>query len=294
MSERIARELVRELDELLSQIGFFCRVFGRVKAHHSVYAKILKKNYSANRPLEDYVGVRVTAYFADDCDNIQDLIRQKYVVKSETVDPIDKETFRPVRLNMVCQLGGRHSDEVRQTWPGQPVAPTFEVQIRTVLAEGWYEVEHDLRYKAMDDWEGHDAESRHLNGIMATLETADRGMLMLFEGLAHQHYKRGLWDAMLRHRFRLRIAGNLSGIVRSILESDKDLAKALFRVDRQALIGTLMSMAVGGTALPLTADNVCFIALHVAGTANQSWLEYCPELVLQALGLWDQTKTSRL
>ena len=45
------------------------------------------------------------------------------------------------------------------------IEPTFKIQIRTVFSEGWHEVEHDLRYKCKDDWEGCELYSHTLNGI---------------------------------------------------------------------------------------------------------------------------------
>ncbi|MBK7959276.1 MAG: hypothetical protein IPK03_14995 [Bacteroidetes bacterium] len=30
------------------------------------------------------------------------------------------------------------------------VDSTFEVQLRTILSEGWHEIDHDLRYKSIN------------------------------------------------------------------------------------------------------------------------------------------------
>ncbi|WP_202796549.1 hypothetical protein, partial [Thermophagus xiamenensis] len=57
---------------------------------------------------------------------------------------------------------------------------TFEVQLRTILSEGWHEVDHSLRYKCKDDWKDYPDQERLLNGIYAALETNDSTLKSLF------------------------------------------------------------------------------------------------------------------
>ena len=131
---------------------------------------------------------------------------------------------------------------------------TYEIQIRTILSEGWHEVEHDLRYKCKEDWEGLLEDSRHLNGIYATLENAEWSMLTLFERLAHSHYKKQNWNSMLRNKMRIRFTNSsLSDDLISYLNNNPLIAKQLFRVNRGKAISLMLEK---GFAFPLTYDSI--------------------------------------
>ena len=84
------------------------------------------------------------------------------------------------------------------------IEPTYEIQIRTVFSEGWHEVEHDLRYKCKEDWEGCEPYSRALNGVIATLETAEWNMKSLFADMARLNFIHSNYTAMLRNKFHLK------------------------------------------------------------------------------------------
>ncbi len=89
--------------------------------------------------------------------------------------------FSAVRYNIIYELPLELLNGERN-FPGAShlIDSTFELQIRSILSEGWHEVEHDLRYKAKQDWIGNDVESRKLNGIYATLETSEWTMIKNF------------------------------------------------------------------------------------------------------------------
>ena len=144
---------------------------------------------------------------------------------------------------------------------------TFEVtSYRTVLSEGWHEVEHDLRYQCKDDWTDHNDLSRALNGIFASLETADWSMLKLFEELSYRHYKSQEWSQMIRTKFRFRSNFQLSHNVNQVI-SKNQLRKKLYRLDRDDY---LMKVLKQNIDLPVTLDNIVYIC-------NALYLE-CSEL----------------
>lgn len=78
---------------------------------------------------------------------------------------------------------------IKETGYEDLIDNTYEVQIRTILSEGWHEVEHDLRYKCKEEWNEFKEESRLLNGIYATLESSEWSMLTLFDRLSYSQYK---------------------------------------------------------------------------------------------------------
>ena len=136
---------------------------------------------------------------------------------------------------------------------------TYEVQLRTVLSEGWHEIEHDLRYKTINEswWKKCEDESRMLNGIYATLETSERAMHQIFSTIAYKNYKYGDWSAMLRNHLRIHtLDGTISDNLKSVLDSDKTLVKQFFRINRKDVINQLLSF---DTPFPLKLDNLIFL-----------------------------------
>jgi ppGpp synthetase/RelA/SpoT-type nucleotidyltranferase len=104
-----------------------------------------------------------------------------------TIDRPERDQFSVTRYNLIFRLPGETADSFSRIKGNRPLDLTFEVQLRSILSEGWHEVEHDLRYKAKENWNGHDDLSRVLNGIVATLETSEWNMGRVFEELAYRH-----------------------------------------------------------------------------------------------------------
>ena len=58
-----------------------------------------------------------------------------------------EEEFKPTKLNGVCRLPEYLRSEIStETWD-MYIDDTFEIQIKTMFFEGWHEIEHDMRYK---------------------------------------------------------------------------------------------------------------------------------------------------
>ena len=198
--ERMLRELRGDITSLVERVGIMARVFGRFKTAKAIDEKIQRKGYvTGGRLMQDLIGVRVAAYFIDDLPIIRDLLIGRFGgAVDEVRDAPSHTTFQPIRWNLVFRLPEAILTEVLRHIQGRPIDATFEVQLRTVLAEGWHEVEHDLRYKRPTDWSDEPDMSRIFNGLLASLENADWAMLQLFERLAYQKYKRGQWESMIR------------------------------------------------------------------------------------------------
>ena len=156
---------------------------------------------------------------------------------------------------------------------------TFEVQIRTLFSEGWHEVEHDLRYKRPSHWDGHDDLSRSFNGIVAALETSEWGMRTILNELAYRHYRSGDWEAMLCSSLRMRIHTKLSPEFKAIFDSDRELAKRVFRVNRKKIFRAL---ANGAPRIPLTLDNLVSVWKHLE-LRDSRITEVTPPVVLDAI-----------
>ena len=259
--ERLARDLDTKVNGELARVGVLHRTFYRAKSEHSINEKILAKGYSreGERLMQDLLGLRVTLYFADDIPIVCSILRSLFGKPcDETIDTPDRETFKPSRVNLVFSLPAKLRREMEFLVRGRPIDLSFEVQVRTVLAEGWHEVEHDLRYKVPEDWNECPDLGRALNGVVATLETCDWSMLQLFDELAYRHYRANKWGSMVRHKFRMRFTSReLSSALAEELSRRPDVAKRIFRVDRGMF---LRSILIHSISIPLTLDNVVYAA----------------------------------
>jgi putative GTP pyrophosphokinase len=264
-SDRIARDLAEEITDELTRIGLLMRVFSRAKDERSAMKKIDVKNYDSTRKLQDSIGVRVNLYFMDDINIAKTAIKNRFEgrFQNEAVDQKTADLFCPQRINLVFRLTSDQAKQVTlvRNHPDK-VDETFEIQIRTVLSEGWHEVEHDLRYKRQGDWIGHVDLSRALNGIVATLETCDWSMLQLFDDLSLRHYRAHSWESMMRARFRIRISGEpMDDRLVGIFNEDEAFRRAFFRVPRTRILGSMVSSQI---AMPLTVNNLTYLANHIS------------------------------
>lgn len=255
----VITEIKKSIESKLNRCGLFYRLFARPKTSQSVLDKIDKKGYTTDgKKLQDLIGFRIVLYFKDDINLCVSIIRQDFNVLDEVRDPEEEDSFKPIRLNIVCKLPQNLVSQFESAIWEYPIDQTFEIQIRTIFSEGWHEVEHDLRYKNQVEWVGHDDLSRSLNGIYATLETCDWAIINLFQSKAYMHYKNKEWEAMLRNQLRIRFDHKqLGSEIITILNSKPETAKNLFRVDRQFLLQILSDD--GKLPLPLTMDNVLFV-----------------------------------
>lgn len=257
---RIAKKIQESIENELSKVGLLFRVFSRVKSLESIQAKLDKipGKYSENgKKIQDLFGVRIALYFVDDQKVAIDTLKTIFEFDSESssIDKLDGETFSANRCNLVFKLPKELSIDSSVLREYKQVDHTFEVQIRTILSEGWHEVEHDLRYKYKTDWEQHSDLDRALNGIYASLETSDWSMTKLFEELAYRHYKANEWSQMLRTKFRLRSTGKISDELVQVINTTPGLGKKLYRINRAEVLEALCKLSSG---FPINPDNIIY------------------------------------
>ena len=209
--------------------------------------------------MQDIIGLRIVVYFPDDVEVLSTYFGCGDVVK-ESIDTPDDSTFRPQRLNITRILPEEYIDDFRNALPQEyadVIDSTYEIQIRTIFSEGWHEVEHDLRYKCKEDWVGYESQSRVLNGVIATLETAEWSMTSLFQSMAHENLIRGNFSSLLRNKMRIRLKSeNFSQPVADYLSLHPDVMRRFVDSDRMVILLTLI---IHDRQLPLTYDNVLFL-----------------------------------
>lgn len=258
IGDRLQQDLTRQI----SKSGLMFRLFWRVKTIESIRHKMRIKGDSylkGKAKMQDIIGLRIVVYFPDDVEVLSTYFGCGDVVK-ESIDTPDDSTFRPQRLNITRILPEEYIDDFRNALPQEyadVIDSTYEIQIRTIFSEGWHEVEHDLRYKCKEDWVGYESQSRVLNGVIATLETAEWSMTSLFHSMAHENLIRGNYASLLRNKMRIRLKSeDFSQPVAEYLSQHPDVMRRFINSDRMVIILTLI---IHDRQLPLTYDNVIFL-----------------------------------
>lgn len=257
--EKIAGQLSSNISDSLSRCGLIFRIFSRVKSESSIRKKLEVKYADKKVNIQDMIGIRIVLYFQDDVDALALYYSVGDVVR-KSIDELDSSTFRPQRLNITNRIPAEMLDKFTAALPAEfrdRIEPTYEIQIRTVFSEGWHEVEHDLRYKCKEDWYDCEPYSRALNGVIATLETAEWNMRAIFSEMARHNFMHSNFTAMLRNKFHLRFKSeSLSESMTAHLSSNRHLAEAALNVDRLVVVYTLLTHKGD---FDLTYDNLLFL-----------------------------------
>lgn len=265
---KVLTAIASEIINVLDNCGVMYRIFYRAKSSMSIENKMEKKadDYrNQDKKMQDLLGFRVTLYFTDDIDLIYNYFKNCAEYVEESVDPTEEDKFCPKRLNLILRVPDKlHNDMVaaiQETNYETLIDDTYEIQIRTILSEGWHEVEHDLRYKCRKEWENFKEDSRLLNGIYATLESSEWAMLTLFDKLSYSQYKNKAWSSMLRNKMRIRFSNKeLSEELCQYLSEHNDIAKSLFRANRATILKLIMKKRF---SMPLTYDTVLHLINHI-------------------------------
>lgn len=262
----LANQLAEDIERIFSRAGVMFRLFHRGKSRGSLDGKLgslkednLTPKYSIDgKRVQDAIGIRVVLYFSDDIDVAQRILCSNFAHRDadSNISAPEKDQFSVTRHNLIFSIPDRYRAQMDSIIGAKAIDRTFEVQIRTVLSEGWHEVEHDLRYKQESYWEGRDDLSRVLNGVVATLEASEWGMSKIFDDLAHHHYKAGNWAAMLVLKLRIRVDGEVRGDIASVFNGDIDLAKKFLRMNRAQII---QGFSNEYAHIPLNINNVIFL-----------------------------------
>ena len=257
--EKITAQLPADISNSLSRSGLMFRIFSRVKTESSLRHKLEVKYAHKKSRIQDMIGIRVVVYFQDDVDALALFYSVGDVVK-KAIDEPDSSTFRPQRLNITSRIPAELIEEFISALPEDfrdQIDPTYEIQIRTVFSEGWHEVEHDLRYKCKADWEDCESYSRTLNGLIATLETAEWNMKSLFAEMARHNFRHSNFTAMLRNKFHLKFKSQaLSEWLEDYLKTNRQLAEAVMNADRLIVVYTILAHRAD---FSLTYDNLFFL-----------------------------------
>ncbi len=288
----IEEEICLRIKDELDKIGIHYRIFSRSKDEKSILEKIDRKAkegspYEKNGKLiQDIIGIRVVTYFRDDVNLVKEILSRIITFKDEKIDNPELTVFKPKRTNIICSFNDSQNvifSEVQKSSDKEyydVLDSTFELQLRTILSEGWHEIDHSLRYKCKNDWEGHYENERLLNGIYASLETNDIALKNLFNELAYKHFKSKNWEGLLRNKFRLRFQlAPLKDQIVNILNEDIEIGKELFKIDRETALMKLYDIDL---SLPVNMNNLVFL-LNGLIIKNEKLLAITPEVIIDEI-----------
>ena len=288
----IEKEIYAIIQGELDKAGILYRLFSRSKDKLSILEKIKRKQsegegyIEGGKLMQDIVGVRIVTYFKDDVDIVYSLLENKMNYLNEEIDDLDLTVFKPKRTNVICQLNKKHSkmlNEIRLESDEEfykVIDNTFELQFRTVLSEGWHEIDHGLRYKCKSDWIGHSENERMLNGIYASLETNDIALNSLFRELSYKHYKSSSWEGLIRTKFRLRLQiTELTEEITEILNNDNNLAKQILQLNRKEFINW---MCLLDFPIPLSLNTLVYLS-NIFELKNDALYKVTPKYILKEL-----------
>ena len=270
--DTIRTNIENRIIPILDKAGMYYRIFSRVKSTSSINRKLSKKAIEYREKgtkMQDIIGIRIIFYFQEDVNifyeklkcmegydknnesnSLEELKELSDIIEGldgkdsnqgmlKKLLPFHDKIFMPQRLNIVMNMNEQEKNAFQFLLPtlgdyADLIDSTYEIQLRTVLSEGWHEIEHDLRYKTKDEtwWNFCTEESRMLNGIYAALETNERALSQMIEELTYKNYKNHSWDAMIRFHFCKRMTEDkLSPDICSILDDDR-VAKDILHVTR--------------------------------------------------------------
>lgn len=287
IEKQIHQKIVSELDK----IGLLYRIFVRTKNEKSISEKIKRKitegsPYLQNgKKIQDIVGVRIVTYFKDDIKVVKDILNNKFKFIDEEIDEHELTVFKPKRTNIICEFDENQVKILKEVHSASDspdfllIDNTFELQLRTMLSEGWHEIDHNLRYKCKNDWNMHKESERLLNGIYASLETNDIALKNLFNELSYQHFKNKNWEALLRNKFRLQFQlSNLNQELIDTLNNDNSIGKKILKTDRTTFLLKLSELDL---SLPVNFNNLIF-QLNEIEIKNEKLLKLTPEIIKSA------------
>ncbi len=284
----IEKDICSKICERLDKVGLLYRIFSRVKDKNSILEKISRKieegtPYTKDgKKMQDIIGIRLVTYFYDDVNLVREILSDVFEYIDEEIDKIEPTVFKPKRTNIVCSFDENQKKtfyevvKVTQNASLELSDHTFELQLRTILSEGWHEIDHSLRYKSKKEWSKHPEKERLLNGVYANLEVTDLAMKSLFSELAYQHFKEKNWEAMLRNKYRLKFQSfELKNELKQILNDDSNIAKQLLKTDRVDILNKLSKLEV---PLPINFNNIIYFVNHIE-LKNERINELTPDLI---------------
>ncbi len=194
------RKAIEFTEERLGEIGICLaaekkrkvinQVTSRIKSTDSIYKKMRRKSYSADRAgilkCNDLLGVRTVCLFMDDVYEVAECLKkQKDIRVLKEKDYIKKPKSNGyMSLHLIIEVpvgtgknAGKDGDGKESQWR------KVEVQLRTVAMDFWSVLDHQLVYKK--EFPGAESIGEELKDYAVTIAELDKNMLGLREKIEH-------------------------------------------------------------------------------------------------------------
>ena len=264
----VKMSLLNTLVTKLNNAGIYFNSTSRIKSESSLLHKLETGKYSmqeGGRKIQDIIGIRINLFYLEDMDICEKILEETFLLDNWSKTKNEENKFEAQKCNGVFRIPSKYLRNIPASVWNKPFDQTFEVQLRTVLFEGWHEIEHEMRYKyklgsdskETDLWTGHEDLSRVMNSIIANLELCDWSIMQIFNSIHDSQYKEKNWENAIRSKYRLRITQDpLKPELREYLDNNPDIVAQFHTVSKRELVETLLNKKYHKE---LTPDRVIYL-----------------------------------
>lgn len=264
----VKMSLLNTLVTKLNNAGIYFNSTSRIKSESSLLHKLETGKYSmqeGGRKIQDIIGIRINLFYLEDMDICEKILEETFLLDNWSKTKNEENKFEAQKCNGVFRIPSKYLRNIPASVWNKPFDQTFEVQLRTVLFEGWHEIEHEMRYKyklgsdskETDLWTGHEDLSRVMNSIIANLELCDWSIMQIFNSIHDSQYKEKNWENAIRSKYRLRITQDpLKPELREYLDNNPDIVAQFHTVSKRELVEILLNKKYHKE---LTPDRVIYL-----------------------------------
>ena len=264
----VKMSLLNTLVTKLNNAGIYFNSTSRIKSESSLLHKLETGKYSmqeGGRKIQDIIGIRINLFYLEDMDICEKILEETFLLDNWSKTKNEENKFEAQKCNGVFRIPSKYLRNIPASVWNKPFDQTFEVQLRTVLFEGWHEIEHEMRYKyklgsdskETDLWTGHEDLSRVMNSIIANLELCDWSIMQIFNSIHDSQYKEKNWENAIRSKYSLRITQDpLKPELREYLDNNPDIVAQFHDVSKRELVEILLNKKYHKE---LTPDRVIYL-----------------------------------
>lgn len=264
----VKMSLLNTLVTKLNNAGIYFNSTSRIKSESSLLHKLETGKYSmqeGGRKIQDIIGIRINLFYLEDMDICEKILEETFLLDNWSKTKNEENKFEAQKCNGVFRIPSKYLRNIPASVWNKPFDQTFEVHLRTVLFEGWHEIEHEMRYKyklgsdskETDLWTGHEDLSRVMNSIIANLELCDWSIMQIFNSIHDSQYKEKNWENAIRSKYRLRITQDpLKPELREYLDNNPDIVAQFHTVSKRELVDILLNKKYHKE---LTPDRVIYL-----------------------------------
>ena len=249
----IKAKLEQTLNTKLRNAGLYFHSSSRVKSLESLDRKLGTGKYGSGRDdkkIQDIIGIRINLFYTEDINICESILEDTFMLDNWSKTEWEENQFEAQKCNGVFRLPSKYLVNLSENLWSRPFDKTFEIQLRTVLFEGWHEIEHEMRYKYKLDedpdgsslWAGQEKDARMMNSIIANLELCDWSIVQIFDNLARDQISKKNWENAIISKYRLKIVqDSLKPEIKEYFDEHPEIAASFLDVSKKQLVDILLN-----------------------------------------------------